>query len=326
MNSQDTEIRWGVIGAGDVVERKSGMPLSTVPGSRWIALMRRNHESALRVARRFKVPRIYSNSDELIADSDINAVYIATPPSTHTALALKALESGKNVYLEKPMAMNSDEALKIADAVNASGQKLVMAHYRRALPAFMEVKSLLDSGAIGKPLFGRIRILQTESDGNWRVNPAISGGGFFHDLSPHQFDLCLHWFGPVESASGYSCRLGRGLADDYVSGLLSFKSGFRLDGLWCFSVDSDEHAADEFVIYGSEGLIRFSFFGETVALETAAGVQTIEFTLPQWLQEPMITQTVRYFQDKGPNPCPVQDGVDTMKIIDTFTKTEPGAR
>lgn len=325
MNHRDTDIRWGVIGAGDVVEKKSGMPLLTVPGSRWIGLTRRNQEMARRVAERFQVPRIYENADDLLADNQINAVYIATPPSTHASLAVRALESGKNVYLEKPMAMNSSEAGLIADALAASGKKLVMAHYRRALPAFVRIKELLDTGAVGKVLFARIQLLQPESvhtEGDWRLDPLVSGGGLFHDLAPHQLDLCLHWFGPLKTSGGVSYTSGPGPADDYVAGNVVFESGVHLDGLWCFSVDSAGHSADDFVIYGSEGLIRFPFFGEKVILETGNDVQVFDFPPPLWLQEPMIARTVRYFQDEGPNPCDAADGVETMKIIDSFTKTK----
>lgn len=325
------EVRWGVIGAGNVVERKSGMPLITLPGSRWIALMRRNQESARRIAARFEVPQVYDNADDLFANEEINAVYIATPPSTHAILALKALESGKNVYLEKPMAMTTSEAELIAEAVAASGKKLVMAHYRRALPAFIKIKKLLDSGAIGKVLFGRIQILQpetvnssliTSTEDNWRLDPSVSGGGLFHDLAPHQLDLCLHWFGPARSSQGYSCRVGMGPADDYVTGSVQFESGVSIDGIWCFTVDSEEHSADEFVVYGSEGLIRFSFFGEKVILDVGNEVTVFDFAHPEWIQEPMIARTVRYFQDDGPNPCAAADGVETMKIIDTFTNLQ----
>ncbi len=333
--NNESEIRWGVIGAGDVVSRKSGGPLQSLPDSRWLALCRRDSDAAKKMALRFGVPKIYTDAAELIADESINAVYIATPPSSHAEYTIQALHAGKHVYLEKPMAMNHSEALEIESAVRQSGCKLVMAHYRRALPAFDAVGEMLRSGRIGTPLFSRIRIIQpapgrSESSklivagerDPWRVHPEISGGGLFHDLAPHQLDLCLSWFGDIQSAHGISRRLNTDkhrLADNYVNGHIEFESGMILDGVWCFAADSSERSADEFAIYGTEGMISFSFFGERVILESGGKSETLSFDLPEWLQEPMLKRCVDYFLDRGENPCSVENGVKTMKIIDTLT-------
>ncbi len=322
----DNEVRWGVIGAGDVVEHKSGMPLNTVSGSRWIALMRRNQETARKIADRFKVPLVYEDADRLLENDEINAVYIATPPSSHARLAINALEAGKNVYLEKPMAMNVSEAQKIAAAVGKSGKKLVVAHYRRAVPAFVKVKELIDSGAVGKVLFVGIRMLQPDdstliagTELPWRLDPSVSGGGLFHDLSPHQLDLCLHWFGNLSSGSGTSRNLRKtNSADDYVAGHLRFESGVELNGLWCFGIDSSAHAVDRCEIFGTSGRLRFSFFGESIEIELDAGSKAFTFTKPEWIQEPMIARTVRYFLGEGENPCPAEDGVETMRMIEVL--------
>ena len=326
---KDKEIRWGVIGAGDVVMRKSGMPLQSLPDSRWVALCRRDRAAAEEVASRFHVPHVHNDAESLLNDGEVNAVYIATPPSSHAEYAIKALESGRDVYLEKPMAMNLHEAQRIRIAMENSGRKLVMAHYRRALPAFETVKGLLESGAIGRPLFAGIRIIQSPAGNSgpfpWRQNPAISGGGLFHDLAPHQIDLCLDWFGEATAVSGFSRVLaghhgepGGVIADDYVSGRIGFSSGMQLDGIWCFRADSPERSSDEFAIYGSGGRIRFSFFGEEVCLERGGGKEVRHFSLPEWLQEPMIARTVDYFLRGGENPCSAEIGVETMRIIDAM--------
>jgi 1,5-anhydro-D-fructose reductase (1,5-anhydro-D-mannitol-forming) len=92
----NSDIRWGVIGAGDVVERKSGMPLKTLKGSSWTALMRRNLDEGRRIARHFDVPNVYGQVSQILEDPRVNAVYIATPPSSHASLAIQALEAGKS--------------------------------------------------------------------------------------------------------------------------------------------------------------------------------------------------------------------------------------
>jgi len=323
----DNEVRWGVIGAGDVVEHKSGMPLNTVTGSSWIALMRRNQEAARKIAGRFKVPLIYEDANRLLENDEINAVYIATPPSSHALMAINALEAGKNVYLEKPMAMNVSEAQEIAAAVRKSGKKLVVAHYRRAVPAFVKVKELIDSGTIGKVLFVGIRMLQADdstliagTELPWRLDPSVSGGGLFHDLSPHQLDLCLHWFGKMSSGSGTSRNLRKtNSADDYVAGHFRFENGVELNGLWCFGIDSSAHVEDRCEIFGTSGRLRFSFFGDSIEIDLGTGSKAFTFTKPEWIQEPMIARTVRYFLGEGENPCPADDGVETMRMIEILS-------
>jgi predicted dehydrogenase len=183
-----------------VAEVKSGPAFQQIKDSELLAVMRRDTEKARDFAQRHNVPVWYDDAEELLNDSRINAVYIATPPSTHVELTLKAIKAGKNVYLEKPMAKNSQECTKIIKALEDSKSKLTVAHYRRKLPAFLKVKELLEEKSIGAVRFADIKILQppksdlvADSDENWRIDPAISGGGYFHDLAPHQIDLMYHF-------------------------------------------------------------------------------------------------------------------------------------
>jgi predicted dehydrogenase len=185
-------INWGIIGCGDVAEVKSGPAFHNCRDSKLLAVMRRNGDLAKDFAERHQVPLWYDDADKLLENTDINAVYIATPPSTHLEFALKALRSGKDVYLEKPMVLSNKEASVLKNAVNKSKQKLVMAHYRRFLPIYLKVKDLVDENAIGAIKFIDLRFLQPfnfNSNATWRLDKKVSGGGYFHDIAPHQIDL-----------------------------------------------------------------------------------------------------------------------------------------
>ena len=320
------KISWGIIGCGDVVERKSGKAFQTIPGSQLVAVMRRDVKKAADYAKRNQVPKWYGEADALIQDPDINAIYIATPPAYHEGYAVAALEAGKDVYLEKPMALESQGAARILASAEKSKGKLVIAHYRRALPAFRKVKELLEEQKIGQPLYTRLSILQplksnliADTDSNWRINPALSGGGYFHDLAPHQLDLMLHFFGEVKSAAGFSSRLAAPYeANDLVSGGMEFKEGLHFQGLWCFSVPPEE-ATDYCEIIGSKGKISFSFFGKKVKLARENKNETFTFQNPDWIQQPMIEEVVAFFSGIGPNPCPAAEAVEGMHIMDAFT-------
>jgi len=133
-------VNWGIIGCGNVTEVKSGPALQKAAGSRLVAVMRRNGELARDYAQRHGVPRWYDDADKLINDPEVNAVYIATPPSSHKEYTLKVAEAGKAVYVEKPMARNYAECREMIVACEKKRIPLFVAYYRRALQIFTDAK------------------------------------------------------------------------------------------------------------------------------------------------------------------------------------------
>jgi predicted dehydrogenase len=155
-------VRWGIIGCGDVTEVKSGPAFQLVENSELIGVMRRNEDLAKDYAKRHNVAKWYGNAELLINDPDINAIYIATPPSSHMEYAIDAISAGKPVYVEKPMAMSYEESRKMIAASKNSNVKLFVAYYRRALPRFLKVKSIIESGIIGKIKFINVRYYEMQ--------------------------------------------------------------------------------------------------------------------------------------------------------------------
>jgi predicted dehydrogenase len=321
-------INWGIIGCGDVTELKSGPAFNKVPNSNLVAVMRRDAVKAKDYARRHGVPKWYSDASELINDPEVNAIYIATPPGSHEQFALEAMAAGKPVYVEKPMTINYPQAINIANVAAEKNIKLVVAHYRREQPYFKKIKALLDEKVIGEVRFARLSffdpplsaetLLQPKSA--WRVDPAISGGGLFHDLAPHQLDLAYYFFGEPVKVQGVTANQAKTYkANDIVSGNVLFESGIIFEGTWCFNVASTE-AKDLFEIVGSEGKISFCVFGKQNIIINKNGVEThLPFDAPMHVQQPMIEAVVRYFLGKGLNPCSANDGAIVMKMIDEMS-------
>lgn len=318
-------INWGIIGCGDVTEKKSGPAFKKVTGSNLIAVMRRDTEKAADYAKRHDVNKWYSDAGELMSDTDINAVYIATPPAQHMPYALEALKRGLNVYVEKPATLNADEAREIAVAVKNSSARLVVAHYRRAVPMFVYIKGLIDKNTIGAIRTVQIRMWQSARPDlvadvrhQWRVDPALSGGGYFHDLAPHQLDLMLHWFGETAKYHGYSLNQnGIYQADDHVCGEIVFKNKVVVNGSWCFNVAKNE-IVDRCEIVGSKGKISFPFFGNQVEWYNEDENQTVTFEHPQHIQQPLIEKIVAYFNNEIPNPSPIEEAIKVMDVMDAF--------
>lgn len=321
-------IRWGIIGAGNVTEVKSGPGFYKNPDSRLLAIMRRDAHKARDFAERHHVPLWYTDAHELLANPDIDAIYIATPPLQHKDYALAALAAGKHVYIEKPVTMNAAECDAIIAAQSATSLKVCVAHYRRFVPCFLKFFELIQQGAIGKPLLARIDMLRSANDNliaktdeNWRVNPTISGGGLFHDLSPHQLDLLLHWFGPVADARGFGTnQAGLYPADDCVLGWARLKTGVEFQGRWHYAVPA--HLEQDLCeIIGTEGSLSINFFGEQVIrLNNRDGQQTFRIPNPPHIQQPMIEQVNRYLRGERDNPCSVAEAKAVMSLIDCFTQ------
>jgi len=290
------EIRWGIIGCGNVTEAKSGPAFQNAKGSKLVAVMRRNGKLAEDYARRHNVPKWYDNADSLIHDPNIDAVYIATPPSSHKKYTLAAAKAGKPVYVEKPMAMNYQECLEMIQACEQNNVPLFVAYYRRALPKFLKIKELLDSLAIGTVravsivFYNKPTQIDFENQNNWRVDPEIAGRGYFCDLASHLIDILQFYFGPINTAAGFSSnQMGIYKAEDIVTGSFKFESGIHGTGLWCFSAFDDLDQTD---IIGVKGKITFSTFdAKPIILENDNRIQKFQIENPVHIQQPLI-QTV----------------------------------
>jgi predicted dehydrogenase len=322
-------VQWGIIGCGDVTEKKSGPAFNKVHHSRLVAVMRRDEEKAKSYAERHGVSKWYSNAQELINDEEVNAIYVATPPLFHEEYTCLALKAGKPVYVEKPMATNVAGAHNMMATSQQTGCKLSVAHYRRQQALFKKIKSLVDTNAIGDIRIINLRLLQSprptlvsQTGVNWRTDPAISGGGFFHDLAPHQLDLMLYFFGKPVKALGTSVnQAGLYEAHDAVTGFILFQRNILFSGTWCFTVSPNEEC-DECEIIGSEGAIRFSIFQNNELILVKNGdSQVLRFEPLQHVQQPMIEAVVKYFLGEDTNPCSADDGVEVMRLIEAFTKT-----
>jgi len=323
------KIDWGIIGCGHVTEVKSGPAFNKVNNSCLVAVMRRDAEKAKDYASRHNVPKWYDNAMNLINDPDVNAIYIATPPSSHEAYALAALRAGKPVYVEKPMTVNFASAINMVNAAKETNVKLTVAHYRRAQPYFKKIKQLLDDKIIGEVRIVKLdfyKKLLSEEDLKlpgyaWRLDTTVAGGGLFHDLAPHQLDLIYYFFGAVENASGISVNQSHLYnADDVVAGNILFKNGVVFSGSWCFNA-APQNERDSCEIIGSEGTLRFSVFGEQIIIISKNNnEQIISFTPPRHVQQPMIEKVVEYFLDEGPNPCSAEDGAEIIRLMDQFTE------
>ena len=306
------EIGWGFIGCGEVTEKKSGPAFNEVPGSHVVAVMSRNAEKAESYAKRHNIKKWYTDPLELINDPEINAIYIATPPSSHATFAIMAMKAGKPVYIEKPLAASYEDCARINRISELTGVPCFVAYYRRYLPYFQKVKQIIQSGAIGTPANVQIRFsvpprdLDYKSNGSlpWRLQPYIAGGGYFYDLAPHQLDLIQDIFGVITRAHGYCSNMAKLYkAEDTISACFYFENGLPGSGSWCF-VGHQSAKEDRIEVIGEKGMLSFSVYNYSpIQLVTSEGRSSIVVPNPPYVQLPIIRSVIEHLQGIGICEC-----------------------
>ena len=320
-------LNWGIIGCGNVTEKKSGPAFNKVNNSKLMAVMRRNGEKAKDYAERHQVPHFYTDADQLINSPETNAIYVATPPSTHAQYAIAAMRAGKPVYVEKPMAATYAQCIEMNRVSKETGVPLFVAYYRRTLPGFLKVKELIDEKTIGPILAVNIRLTRPANDDEknkaWRVDPSVAGGGIFYDLASHQLDLMDFLLGPITGASGFATNNNTWYhAEDTVAACFKFASGSIGTGTWSF-VTHEEGSYDGVEIIGTQGSLRFSSFKpEPIKLIKDCGIIEFPYLNPENIQYNLIKQVTESILEG--KKC-ASDGISaarTNKIMEQIIQTK----
>jgi predicted dehydrogenase len=312
-------VRWGIVGCGDVTEVKSGPALQRARGSSLVAVMRRSRALAEDYARRHGVERVYDRAADLIADPDVDAVYVATPPSSHLAIALEAAAAGKPCLVEKPMAMSYAECARMCTAFREAGVPLWVAYYRRALPRFVEVRRQLDAGAIGTITSVHVevadRLPSAETRANWRFDPGTAGAGLFFDLGSHAVDLLDFFAGPIADARGVATNTGGAYpAEDLVAAAFRFERGIAGTGLFNFNAATK---TDRITLVGTEGTLTTPIFADTDAvLDTGRGREVIAERNPAHVHQPLVQTIVDELNGRGACPSTGESAARASWVLD----------
>ncbi len=302
------QINWGFIGCGEVTEKKSGPAFAEVEGSSIEAVMSRNANKAQLYAERHNISKWYTDAQELINDPKVNAIYIATPPSSHATFAIMAMKAGKPVYIEKPLAASYEDCARINRISYETGVDCFVAYYRRYLPYFKKVKQIIQSGTIGKVTNVQLRfsVPPRELDYNsssikpWRLQPDIAGGGYFYDLAPHQLDTLQELFGIITRAHGYCANVGNLYkAEDTISACFMFENGLPGSASWCF-VGHKSAREDCIDVIGEKGMMSFSVFDyKPIRVVTSEGTRSVIVPNPPYVQLPIIKSVIEDLQGIG---------------------------
>ncbi|MEN8201659.1 MAG: Gfo/Idh/MocA family oxidoreductase [Bacteroidota bacterium] len=323
-------IRWGMIGTGNVTERKSAPSFNKIKGSRLWAVGNRTPEKAEDYARRHGISTWYRDPFDVIKDPEVDVVYIATPPGSHVDYALESIHAGKPVYIEKPMARSWEECRIINQAAEKAGVPVFVAYYRRSLDYFRKVKDLIGSGMMGKLLHVNVQQYFPARDEDyhsenlpWRVVPEDSGGGYFHDMGCHALDILFYIFGDPLEVSGKVCNVGGLYApEDTISASLILPDKLMVTGSWSFVSPTASHK-DRIEVIGESGKLEFSVFSfEPILFTNGNQEESFSTIQPEHIQMPCIRSIVSELQGTGTCPSTGKTAAVTSRVMDVISSAK----
>ncbi|HSH45040.1 MAG TPA: Gfo/Idh/MocA family oxidoreductase [Longimicrobiales bacterium] len=251
------EVRIAVVGTGAIAQIVHLPLLGRIQGASVVAVCDRDEAKARAIAGRMGVPRVFEDDDEAFASDDVDAVILCTPSHMHEEQAVAALEAGKHVLVERPLAMDAKGAEKVIDAAEKAGRTLMVALNNRYRPDILGVKAFVAGGELGEVYAVRGAWHNRKVRPNrltWRYRRDTAGGGVFMDLGIQVLDLCL-WMLDYPAVEGISADLhaGEGMeVEDAGVALFRLAGGgsISVDVTWSLLGERDRH---ELRLFGSAG-------------------------------------------------------------------------
>lgn len=320
------KIRWGMVGCGAVTEKKSGPGLYKSENSELRAVFDLDKNRAIDYAARHGVPIVYTTVEEMLEDTEIDAVYLPTPPKFHKYYAMLCLEAGKIPYIEKPMAQTFEECIEIINKAKEVNLPVYVAFYRRGMEKYLKIREIIQSGLLGEIRFVQLKQFMKpepcDLDRNnlpWRLIPNISGGGKFVDMVPHVLDITEFLFGRIVDVHGMAENYGDFYeVEDTVCATFKFESGVLGSGMWCYVADHDE---EQMLIMGEKGRIETAGLFYSPVKVTVDGVETIyEYPEPEHVAQPYIQSIVNELINKEKSQANLESASNVIKVVDEILK------
>ena len=304
-------VRWGVLGAGSVAQRRVMPALNANPECRIEAMMVRDPERAAQLAGEFDAARHYHRVDDLLADPEIDAVYVSSPVYLHCEHVLAAAAAGKHVLCEKPMAISPDECRRMIDACQEADVHLEICFVLRGWPIYQWIKQQIEAGHLGQlvELRGHLAKWTPRREGEWRLDPEKGGGGALMDVGAHYLDLFRYLAGDFTriASMGSSAVFGWRVEESAFT-LVEFASGAHGELGISFAVP---HSGNILEIYGTEGTL---LLGKQMRLLTEAGEETLPVEFPDYYSG-LLDHFCRSLAEDDP---PLASGLDGLRNLEAI--------
>jgi predicted dehydrogenase len=318
------KLRWGILSTADIARGKVVPGMRTSPRSEVVAIGSRDEARARAAAAELGIPRVHGSYEALLADPEIDAVYIPLPNHLHLEWTLAAARAGKHVLCEKPLALTAADAERMVEACERAGVRLMEAFMYRLHPSWVAVRELVASGRIG-------RLVTVQSwFGYYNDDPANirnileAGGGALYDIGCYCVNLSRMLFGgePTRVAAAIERDPADG-TDIVTHGLLVFEGGIA-----SFACSTRTETDQRVHLYGTEGRISFDIpfnvppdrpthvrvvQGGEPPVNPAVETLTFETADPYGVEAEAFASAVL---DGTPTPVPPQDAIANLRVIE----------
>ena len=270
-------LKWGVIGAGSVAQRRSIPAIQKASRNELHAILSREPKRGQLLAERFGAAASYTDMNDLLADPELDAVYIATPVFLHAQQAIAAAEKGLHILCDKPLSLNQDQSQQIVDACKANGVNLQICFLFRFHSCFQKVRQWLIEDCLGTVVYARMPFMKyaPKNHDDWHIDPAKSGGGSIMDLGAHSIDLLRWFFGEVADVSAFCTDfVYKYPVEETGLVMLRFKNGVQAITETSFAAQLSPQILE---IYGTDGsVIVYNEDGWKIRRETQGQIDIIE--------------------------------------------------
>ncbi|MDF2668828.1 MAG: oxidoreductase, glucose--fructoseoxidoreductase [Paenibacillus sp.] len=333
------KLGWGIIGAAGIADRRTIPGLLKAANAQLVAVMSPTMGKAEAIRAKYNAARAFSNIEDLLADPEVQAVYIASPVKFHKEQAIQAALAGKHILIEKPVALTAADAEEIAVVCKEQGVQLGVGYMMRYHTHHRTMKQLVEQGTIGRIVSCRAQLtcwLPPESN-NWRLTWAESGGGALMDMGVHCIDLLQYITGcRVKRVSAFTGNLTFDYeVEDSASVIL------QLDGNIFGYVDSNYNipgstAKCKLEFYGTKGsmvakgtigqletgVLEVSWLTDEGGISDAAAGSGPSEDMPQLLQPPgdLYTRQIESFSHSvlsgSPIEIEIEEAIYVQKIAE----------
>ncbi|MDF2959953.1 MAG: oxidoreductase domain protein [Paenibacillus sp.] len=297
-------------------------------------------ERAKKYAVEYDIPNVTANYEESLIDTHVKSVDITAPNFLHKQVSIKAMEAGKAVLCEKPMALDPKESQEMADASRRLKQKLFVKYHQRFDLVHQRAKQMIDSGEFENPVLGFVTLFANHlpsmlNPNHWRGIPSLCGGGCLFSSGSHLLDLIHFFFGDLKAITAVNRQLvanDPNKGDDNAAVIMEFKNGVLCHFIGCWTSDYGTHRSKE--IHGTKGSLSIVEIGGDKGTNTlyhkTKTANDVILEAPDWFRQSnfaAIRHFLDYYEDRTDPLYPLEACINSMRTLElAYLSSELGKR
>jgi predicted dehydrogenase len=323
-------VKWLLVGAGDIARKRVASALAAAAHSEIVAVCDIRQESAQSLAQEYGVEQVFTDLDRALERSSADAVYVATPVYLHVPHAVRALQAGYHVLVEKPLGLSADDCKPALIAARQSSKVAGCSYYRRLFPAYQHAQRMIEDAEFGQVVLVRMTYLawfdpRTDDPKHWRVVRARSGGGPLSDMGTHMFDVLIGLLGMPASVTAQCENLVHQWDVEDCAGLMMrLQNGAQVLASFHWNSRTWRH---EFEIVGTKAKVYWHPYDSGQVVKTVGRqVDTLDLRPNANVHVPLIEDFVQAVVEKRPPACPLSEAVCTNVLLDAVYRSAAGGR